>query len=390
MVTHRNQHYVPQSYLRHFSLDGVGVSRYLLKNGIIERSNIEKTCARFWFYAGKGASDDFEATLSELEAQHAEIMQEIHDTHSLMVVSPKNEDHKTSFANFLLLCNFVLLTATRTKLSKYEGEAAINLAFNLKKENLAQKKEVKELGISQESIDRLRLGRDTANLEGMLGAMVGAYLISDLAVVLLANETDRPLITSDVPVVFYNFLKIADLSMLGWQSPGLMIFVPLSEECTLWLFDKEMYQPSVKAWDTLNLKRAADVDEMNRLQILNADEYLIFSNPDYYNYISSLHKPLQGQRRKELITMAKQSEFSVAKERLGIFVTSRVRIKYNPHLSFFKKNQSKSRSWVAAYDKAHQERIAKYGYKKPFVLVRNEKMCDSFEAEMERVRKTNL
>ena len=289
-----------------------------------------------------------------------------------------------------MLCNFILLTATRTKLSKYEGEAAINLAFDLKKENLAQTREAKDLGISQESIDRLRLGRNTANLEGMLGAMVGAYLISDLAVVLLDNDTDRPFITSDVPVVFYNFLKIADLSLLGWQSPGLMIFVPLSEEYTLWLFDAEMYKPSVKAWDNLKLTRTADVDEINRLQILNADEYLIFSKPDYYDYISWLHKPLKGRRREEPITMIKQSEFSVAKEGHEIFVTSRVPIKYNPHLSFFKKNRPNIRSWFAAYEKAYKERVTKYGNKKPFMLVRNEEMCASFEAEMEKVRKTIL
>lgn len=235
MVTHKNQHYVSQHYLRHFSHDDSGLYRYFLKDGTIRRSSIEKTCAHFWFYVGKEISADFEATLSKIEGTHAAIIQEILDTHSLNVVSPRNEDRKKSSLSFLFLCNFILLSATRTKLSKDEGEAAINLAFDLMKQNLPQSREAKELGLTQESIDRVKLRRDTANLEGMVAAMVGPATISDLAIVLLANETDRPFATSDAPVVFYNFLRIDDLSLLGWQCPGLIIFLPLSEKCALWL-----------------------------------------------------------------------------------------------------------------------------------------------------------
>jgi hypothetical protein len=386
MTAHKNQHYVPQSYLRHFSQDGTGLYRYFLKDGVIKRSSIEKTCANFWFYAPKGTSADFEATLSGLETQHAAIIQEILDARSLNVVSSKNQE-ETSFTSFLLLCNFILLTETRTKLSKQEGEAAINLAFDLKKQNLAQSKEARELGITQESIDRLKLGRASANLESMLGAMVGAHTISDLGIALLVNKTDRPFITSDAPVVLYNFLKIDNLSMLGWQSPGLMMFVPLSEECALWLFDVELYEPSVKVQDNLLLAKGSDIDELNRIQILNADEYVILSKPDYREYISLLHKPLQRRRRTRLFTMETQAEFDVGEKHSEIFVTRRVAINYNLHLSFFKKNKSNARAFVDTYEKAYKERIAKFGYNKPFVLVRNEKISASFEAQMEKVRK---
>jgi hypothetical protein len=148
-----------------------------------------------------------------------------------------------------------------------------------------------------------------------------------------------------------------------------------------------MYQPSVKARDNLRLRRGPDIDELNRLQILNADEYLILSKPDYSEYIASLHKPLQRRRRVTPVTMTKQSVFNVGEEHREIHVTRPVAINYTPHLSFFKKDKPNVESFVEGCEKTYKERIAKFGYNKPFVFVRNEMVCASFESEMEKVRK---
>jgi hypothetical protein len=388
MTEYKNQHYIPQFYLRHFSSDGVGVYRYSLKNDITERSNIEKTCSSFWFYAPSSIASEIESVLSPLEAQHAGIIQEILDTRSLGVVSPWSKDPQHSFEKYLRLCNFILLTSTRTKLAKSEAEAVANFVFDSMKPYLKQSEKVRARGITPGFIDGLRVSRDTANLEGMLGAMVGTPLISDLAVAVLINKTKNPFITSDSPTIFYNFLNLEDQDLLGWQSPGLMIFMPLSEECALWLLDPEMYKPRTKAQESIvSLTREQDVDELNRLQMLNADDYLIFSKADYHEYISSLYKPIRGRREKSL-KPEKWSEFDVGDEHHEMSKLRRIKINYKPHLSFFKKDQPRVTLFVESYKKAYEEYIAKFGRtRRPPAVVRNEDLSSYFETEMKKLIK---
>ena len=389
MTEYRNQHYIPQFYLRRFSSDGAGVYRYSLKKDITERSNIEKTCASFWFYAPSPTAGEFESVLSPLEAQHAELIQEILDTRGLAVISPWSKDPQHSYEKYLWLCQFILLTSTRTKLAKSEVEAVANFAFDIvMKPYLKQSEKVRARGIKPEFIDGLRVSRDTANLEGMVGALVGATLISDLAVGLLINETKNPFITSDSPAVFYNFLDLEDQNLLGWQSPGLMIFMPLSEKYALWLLGPEMYKPRVRALESIvSLTREQDVDELNRLQMLNADDYLIFSTADYHEYVSSRYEPLKGRRREKSVTSEKWSEFDVGDEHHEILRFGHARINYQPHLSFFRKDKLRVKQFVKNYEKAYQEHIAKFGRTRPAVVVRNEDLCSYFETEIKKLIK---
>jgi hypothetical protein len=377
MAEHKKQHYVPKSYLRHFSQDGVGLERYSLSNETPVRSNIENTCVIFWFYAKGKESSEFEQMLSVGEAKHAEIIQEILDTRGLTVVSPNGpQDY---LKNLVCLHNFILLTATRTELAKNETEAAANALLDGLKPVLAQSKEAKARGITLQALDRVKLRRDTAGLEGMMSAMLGAPLISDLAITLLINESGKPFITSDSPVVFYNSLKLGDMIMSNWQAPGLMIFLPLDEEIALWLFDPPMYKPHVKTStnDILLLTRYQDVDELNRLQLLNAYKYLIYAQPKCYEYVRSLHRPLQGRRRSALIR-AEKAVFDVGDKRHVKLRVGKPEIDYKPHLSFFKIDKS----YVGDRKRAYKEHVAKFGPEKPFV--RNEALFAAIVAEIRR------
>jgi hypothetical protein len=213
----------------------------------------------------------------------------------------------------------------------------------------------------------------------MMSAMLGAPSISDLAITLLINETSRPFITSDSPVVFYNSLKLGDMIMSGWQAPGLTIFLPLKEEITLWLFDPLMYKPRMNTSinDMVLLKRYQDVNELNRLQVLNAYKYLIYSKPKYYEYVSSLHQPLRGRRRSALIR-AEKAEFDVGDQRHVKLRVAKKEIDYKAHLSFFKID----RTYADDRKKVYKEHLAKFGPEKPFV--RNEALFAAVVAEIRR------
>jgi Protein of unknown function (DUF4238) len=364
MTQHKKQHYVPQFYLRHLSEDGVGLCRYSLADETLERSNIENTFQSFYFH-GKGTVGlELEKAMSQLEAKHAPIIQEILDTRSVALISPK--DGQDYSQKRFLLDVFILLTSTRTKLAKKQTEAAANAVLDIRKPIWAQSKEAKAEGITLDALSRVKIRRDTAGLEGMVSAMIGPpSAISDLAVRLLINETDSPFITSDSPSVFYNFLRWGDMIMSGWQAPGLMIFLSLSDDAMLWLFDPLMYEPqsNITSVSTLFLKRDKDVDELNRLQILNADEHLIFSNLDDREYVSKLYKPLRARRRSALIVTEKVTEFDVGEERHEIHRTGRTEIDYRPHLSFFRVRKT----YAEDRKRAYEEHVVKFGPKRLFV-----------------------
>jgi len=390
MTQYKNQHFLPQFYLRRFSDDRVGLCRYSLSDEITERSNIERTCARFYFYAGSALAEEWETTFSRLEMKHAEIIQEILDQRNLSMFSAQGANPEDVLQDYLFLCNFILLTAARTELKKKELHEIANWAFDLMKEGIAQSEEAKTRGITKEDLDRLELRRDTANLESIENALLGPILISDLAPVLIINETDNPFITSDSPTILYNFLKLGDLGMLGWQSPGLMLLLPLSEEIMIGLFDPDIYLLNINALQrTLTLTRKQDVDEINRLQVLNADEYLIFSKLDYNDYVSSLHKPLKNRLRETFTHKEKKAEFQAEGKQHAFYMTRNVGINYKPHLSFLKINKAR----VEQYKNAFREQIApklqaaEFRRGMPPRIMRNEALFESFLATKENIMK---
>ncbi len=378
MSEYKKQHYVPQFYLRHFSKDGVGLCRYSLANETSERRNIKNTCQSFNFH-GKGAAGlDVEAAISQVEAKHAPIIEEILDRKNLALISGQDSQN-TRF----LLDIFVLLTDRRTKLAKEETEVVANALFDSLKSMWAQSDEARKRALTLDDLHKYRLRRDTAGLEGIINALVPPSTISDLSIKLLINETDKPFITSDSPSVFFNFLRLKNLSMRGWQAPGLMIFVPLSDDFMLWLFDQPMYEPhkNITNGDTIFLKRDRDVDELNRLQILNAYEYVIFSNPDDQEYVSTLYMPLKARRQSALIVTKQMETFDVGDERHEIEGIGRTEIDYKPHLSFFKINKA----YGEDRKKAYEEHVAKFGYNRLFV--RNDELLAIHIAMVRAVKK---
>jgi hypothetical protein len=335
MTSHKNQHYVPRFYLRRFSDDGIGLCRYLLTNKRSERRNIDNIASSFWFYGDKSPAPGFENAMSALEDQHAKIIEDILKKQHLVLraVIPPHTSQITSedqrfLHNYFNLLRFVLLTATRTKQAKNESEAVTNAIW---KTLQAQSEEAKARGISPEAVKRLKVVRGKADVESMqLAILLGPPLMFDMSIMLLINKTNIPFITSDSPAafVFYRFPKQRDLdpmawqfqglmvpsisaltgwkNILNWQAPGLMIFLPLSQKITLWLFDRRMYEPNSSAKDSVFLSKNDDVNELNRLQALNADNYLIFSKPNCSKHdVSSLHKQVESRRPDHIAKMNK-------------------------------------------------------------------------------------
>jgi hypothetical protein len=363
MPEHKKQHYVPRFYLRHWSEDGIGLYRYFLANETSERSNIENTCQSFYHHGKGEPGAELEKAISQLEAKQAPLLQEILDARNLafIPVSPLTSPKDSQAFQRWALDVFILLTDRRTKKAKKEIEELANALLDILKPILAQSDEAKARGITPEALRRVRVRRDTANLEGIVSALINPSAISDLAVKLLINETKKPFITSDSPTVFYNTLKLGDMIMTGWQAPGLMIFLPLNKEIALWLFDPSIYKLEANTTNdgtAVLLRKPEDIDELNRLQILNADEFAIFPKPEYNEYVSSLHKPIKSLRGSELISRPEKiDEFDVGDERHEIHRVGKKETDYEADLSFFEVDKD----CVEDRKKAYKAHVAKFG-----------------------------
>jgi len=115
-------------------------------------------------------------------------------------------------------------------------------------------------------------------------------LISDLIPVLLINKTDFEFIFSDNPIILYNlyFCKDTFESHIGFQSPGLQIYCPLSKNLCLLLFDPKTYQINGLKNNTLEIGDVEDIKKINELQFHRCDEQIYYSSQIQENNVNDL------------------------------------------------------------------------------------------------------
>lgn len=97
--------------------------------------------------------------------------------------------------------------------------------------------------VDKELLKKIRIKYDNPLQFSLRNAFSSYHLAQDLRIHLLINNTKNHLITSDHPVVYYNKWRenIKDIGTIGLASKGLLIFLPLSPEILLLLYDPTVY-----------------------------------------------------------------------------------------------------------------------------------------------------
>jgi hypothetical protein len=116
-------------------------------------------------------------------------------------------------------------------------------------------------------------------------------VISDLDYKLLLNNTDKPFISSDFPIVKYNqFLEQAKWqhSKTGYGTVGLQVFIPLNSELLLLFFDSGIYKVGDRKKKYLEISNVSDVDSLNTLQFINCFETVFFDEKAKEDYIKKI------------------------------------------------------------------------------------------------------
>ncbi|WP_165910096.1 DUF4238 domain-containing protein [Vibrio crassostreae] len=272
MASNKNQHYVPQCYLKKFSSDNNRSSISLFnidRRQFIVRAAIKGQCSKNYFY---GKDLKIEKELQSIEGNFSRVVDRI--------LSP---NYKLTCNDALFLLQYWLLQQQRTEATSRRS-VEISSAFTEAAQISSQEYRLEMEEAVKDSFERFQLLKECLN---------------DLKVCLIRNESGISFITSDDPAVEVNRLHIlktlACKEASGLASAGLIISLPLTPTVQFVAYDSDVYNlPSQDGW--LKTKKDKDIDFFNQLQLLNCCANVFVSDEQQATYVDELFRLVHVNR----------------------------------------------------------------------------------------------
>lgn len=328
MPDRKKQHYVPQLYMRGFTEDERLPSYQLDNQNEFPPTTIRNLCYEDYFYGDEGDAED---AISRLEDRFASVLRSIRDEESL--------DALESSEDGMYFLIFLTYTHTRTKTAKMESrELTTDMVRVLLEANEGimdgEDEEMRRRVLGEIREGDLWVEHTSAFPMQELVAMYGPCLIGDLAGVLLKDFTGRQFIFADHPVALDNPMSTEYLkhASIGFQTPGLQIFCPISSDLAMMMYDSACY--SLPDEDPLEVRNDT-VEELNKLQLSNALDAVFYEEVGRGPEMAILHDEIESHRTETLSRVRKFSgddpRFDTDNEVVGF---GRTAPGYSPELPF--------------------------------------------------------
>lgn len=325
MPPRKNQHYIPKFCLRSFSVNNNQnqIGLFNLDNGFFRRTAaLKHQGSEDYFY---GNDEIVEEKLGELENATAPYFQRIMGTNS---IPPKGTE-----AHGLIFLFTVILSA-RTK----DAVAAMD---ELTSKTINEFMKYDESVRDKSGKYQITLNNSAAHV--VIAAAGRASLANDLRLKLLINKTNTKFVFSDNPVIKYNqFLEQRKHpgGHTGIAAKELQIFFPVSPTYMLCLYDDWVYKIGNRSQDIVVLSEKKDIDELNKLQVLNCFDHLFFNHELSEHYIRNLFESVKSKRLKEYINLQQTNTFTDTEGRDHIqYMSTGLNIEINLNLSFIKQTR---------------------------------------------------
>jgi len=252
MASNKNQHFVPQCYLRPFAIDGAdsAINLYNIdRKNFVKNAPLKHQCSGNYFY---GKDLRLESAIQTVEGEYAAVLREL-----LRQGSSLTERHR------VVLRLFWLLQHLRT-------EAASRRAIEMT--DLAQA----DIGLPD---FRLQI-RDAVQM-AMRSFAESMHIVSDMKICLVRNRTPVPFVTSDDPAILTNrwYIETGKLSRFsfGLQSAGDILLLPLTPKILCMGYDGNVYSVSREnGW--AEARRDSDIEAFNQHQFLNCRANIFVQN----------------------------------------------------------------------------------------------------------------
>lgn len=365
MANKKNQHFLPQFYFRNFSSNKKTINLILRKSGeIINGAPIKGQCSKSYFYGNKEIEDLF----STIEGDHSSVLKKI----LLLDSTQALQDYINNFdpiidkdiqinPEILNLLQIILFQRSRTEYEAKKMSITLSKTFKEILLSHAEAKKAKEILEYKDDFDIVADEQSTV-LMLIKYAFLSTPGILDLGIYILKNETNREFIFSDSPVVFFNlaYKNIKKFGVLGLQSPGLLIFFPISPNTCLLLIDEQKYQGTLLGNNYFEIKNKFDIDSINKLQIHHSMNSVYFSDNISEKYI----KQLWRQQKSNFVNISGQFNKMDTFDKYGkkdgeILHMYQEQLPYEMHLSF-----------LQSIDLSHEIKIPNYRNKELIDLVK--------------------
>lgn len=267
MSDHRRHHYVPRFYQEMFAARPGAVGIYAIAaRKLIPQAPIKRQAYRNYFYGTEGRA---EKLLGEIENNASPAFARILSSRRLPV--PDGPDHHA----ILFFLSTQHCRTVRAEAQHKEGAEKSMRAFLRKQAELEGNQRILD------PLGRVRITRTNAITDALQAGTMGASLLTDLAMLLIENESQIPFIASDAPVVLHNRLFEDDTACnaAGYGSVGLQIALPLGPRTMLFCYDPAAYRAATDGDGMVRLADEAAVITLNELQWEVAED-LLFVSPD--------------------------------------------------------------------------------------------------------------
>jgi len=264
----KNQHYMPQFYFRFFSNNGKDICIFNIDNKQHFIGPFKNQSSKDYFYF-KGS--ELENAFERLEHSQRESLNKLIKVRNFKALS--HEEH-------IEILRFIAFQDTRTNYAKRGvNETTQHLVREYVKPKMLQDEELNKK-VTKEEILKVNLTYPADHLISIAIGLQTPILLSDLIPILLINKTEWDFLFSDNPIVLYNlfFYKDKFESHIGFQSPGLMIFCPLSKDLCLLLFDSKFYEFVGTRENTFEIDKSDDIEKINKLQLYRCDKNIYYSD----------------------------------------------------------------------------------------------------------------
>jgi Protein of unknown function (DUF4238) len=290
----KNQHQVPQFLLKNFSNNRETINIFKLNDKTFDlisdsstkarkKSNkIEKRFQDKFFYDNDNMIEDF---LGGIEDTAAKVITSIIKGVNLNI----SLEDKSSLITFIssLLC--------RTLEALRQADIMLNSILNP-----AVKELLRLNNFDENAAEEGKFIFDTQNLISM-SALNGAekhLALDDLELALVLNKTSTDFYISDHPVFTYNWLyrKTSNPGVTSIFAKGLQIFLPISYNLTLCLYDPKVYKYGHRNTKIIEIENTNDIDILNSFQIRSANLNLGFRSPNSVLNINELYRKYGNQK----------------------------------------------------------------------------------------------
>ena len=259
-MTKRKHHFVPRFYLAAFQSAPRRVHLCNLKSGLaVKDASLKSQCYRRSFYGEANLAEDH---LAALEAMAAPVLRTIRTERALP---------RAGTAPYLTLLAFVTAQLLRTTVAARRTETHVDKTM--------KQIHSRDPRLSGFDLETIRFGYAHPALVALGGLPQMLEAVEDLRGHLVISAGAR-FLTSDNPAFRYNQYceGISHVGITGALCRGFEIFLPLAPDQYLVLYDDTTYKVRLlDSFSRCSSATAADEVELNRVQLVSADENVYFS-----------------------------------------------------------------------------------------------------------------